>query len=450
LTRAEELKQGILDGDRRALARAATLIENESALGREALASLFPFTGRAVMIGVTGPPGVGKSTLTAALTSVLRQQGKRVGVLAVDPSSSFSRGAILGDRIRMQEHHADPGVFIRSMATRGRLGGLSAGTFDVALLLDAASFDVVLIETVGVGQDEVEISSLADVTVLVLTPGMGDDVQAMKAGIMEIADLFVINKADLPGAERLEQEIRTMQGLSDSEIRIAPVRRTVATTGQGVDDVLGLAMTLAAARLPQSRKESFWPMRIRQMLRERLLSAVRPERMEQIAVAIEERQIDPYTAVDVLANEITGTNEGEHGPGGDVQIDHLGIAVRTLDEGLAFYQKQLGMDLQLRETVTAESVNVAMLPAGNRGGAPRIELLEATTPDSTIAKFIEKRGPGLHHVALKVADLSATLERMKQAGVRVLNEPKRGAGGHLYVFIHPESTGGVLLELIQR
>jgi len=194
--------QKILDGDLRALARAATWIENRSPEAEPLLRELFPHTGRALIIGVTGPPGAGKSTLCDQCVRLLRKEGKTVGVIAVDPSSPYSGGAVLGDRIRMQEHHADPGVFIRSMATRGWLGGLARAATEMTMLLDAAGRDVVLVETVGVGQDEVEIARLAHVTLVVLTPGAGDDVQTLKAGIMEIAQVFVINKSDLPGADK--------------------------------------------------------------------------------------------------------------------------------------------------------------------------------------------------------------------------------------------------------
>ena len=222
----------ILAGDLRALARAATLIENQTASGRELLSSLLPHTGRATIVGITGPPGAGKSTLVDQMTDCLRRESKKVGIIAVDASSPYSHGAILGDRIRMQRHHDDPGVFIRSMATREQLGGIARGTRDLALLLDAAGVDTVLIETVGVGQNEIEIARLANVTVLVLAPGFGDDVQAMKAGIMEVADVFALNKADLPGVERLEQEIRATQH--------ALVQRVIATTGAGVPELIAL------------------------------------------------------------------------------------------------------------------------------------------------------------------------------------------------------------------
>jgi LAO/AO transport system kinase len=385
-----ELKDRILSGDVRALARAATLIENRKAEGRELLQLLSNSTGHALTIGITGPPGAGKSTLAAALTTSLRQQGKRVAILAVDPSSTASRGAILGDRIRMQEHHADPGVFIRSVATRGQLGGLAACTFDLVRLLDAAGFDAILIETVGVGQDEIDVSATADVTLVVLVPGHGDDVQAIKAGLMEIADIFVLNKADLPGVERLEQDIRTMQSLAESgdRNRAALVRRVVATERKGLEQLV--ADVLRAS--PGAKRRSRPP-----------------------------------------AGEVL------------VSIDHLAIAVSSIDDALAFYCDQLGLALAHRETVAEESVHVAMLPAGG----PRIELLEPADAGSTIARFLEKRGPGLHHVALRVTYLESTLARLRAAGARILNEPRPGAGGHIYVFVHPQSTGGVLLELIQ-
>src|SRR5436305_3960637 len=210
-----EQSRKIREGDARALARLATGIENRDPQALETLRELARFAGHAHIVGITGPPGAGKSTLVDALALELRKRGKTIAILAVDPSSRATGGAILGDRIRMQQHHADPGIFIRSMATRGVVGGMARATADLASLMDAAGKDYVIVETVGVGQDEIEIASLAQVTVVVLVPGMGDDVQAIKAGIMEIADIFVINKADQPGADRLEHELRAMLSLSD-------------------------------------------------------------------------------------------------------------------------------------------------------------------------------------------------------------------------------------------
>src|SRR5258707_8390628 len=225
-------------GDVRALARAISTIEDNRPESRELLKAIFNFTGRARVIGLTGAPGAGKSTLVDQLAREYRKQERTVGILAVDPTSPYTGGAILGDRIRMQSHHADPGIYIRSMATRGNLGGLARATTDAATVLDAAGKDIVLIETVGVGQDEIDIVRLADITVVILVPGMGDDVQTIKAGIMEIADIFVINKSDREGADRVEREIRSMQSLAmRTDKWTPPIVKTVASGGKGVAEL---------------------------------------------------------------------------------------------------------------------------------------------------------------------------------------------------------------------
>jgi len=249
---ASQIATRVAAGDARALARAATAIENRTGESAALLRQLAPHAGHAIVAGITGPPGAGKSTLVDALARAIRREGKTVGILAVDPTSRVSGGAILGDRIRMQAHHGDPGVFIRSMATRGAVGGLARATADLALLLDAAGKDYVLIETVGVGQDEVEVAGVADVTVLVLVPGMGDDVQAIKAGIMEIADIFVINKADHPGADRVENEIAGVLSLAHrADGWQPPILRTVATEDKGIVELLD-----AIAKSPRGRGAS--------------------------------------------------------------------------------------------------------------------------------------------------------------------------------------------------
>lgn len=300
-----ELATKILAGDARSLARIATAIENRSPSAESLLKELFPHSGRAKTIGVTGAPGAGKSTLTDRLIAELRREGKTVGVLAVDPTSPYSGGAILGDRIRMLSHHADAQVFIRSMATRGHLGGLSAVTSDMALLLDAAGKDVVLIETVGVGQDEVEIARLADATVVVLVPGMGDDVQAIKAGIMEIADVFVINKADQPGAERLEREILALQSLSTRpDGWTPPMVRTVATDGSGVTETLAAIRSFLARPGAQDRRVANWTLRLRQMLRERVIEQFANIDFQAAAEEVAARRCDPYTITDGWVRQI--------------------------------------------------------------------------------------------------------------------------------------------------
>lgn len=289
----------ILGGDARAIARAATAIENRAADAEPLLRELFPQTGKAVVIGITGAPGSGKSTLVDQLVRALREEGRRVGVIAVDPSSPWSGGAILGDRIRMQRHHDDPGVFIRSMATRGWLGGLARTTTDMALLLDAAGYEYILIETVGVGQDEVEIARLADVTVVVLVPGAGDAVQMLKAGIMEIADVFVINKADLEGADRLEREVKASLALASAKDHAKPpVVLTVAQEGRGIAEALAAVRSRLQGGVRRERAVAAWSVALREMLRERLLEGFSGVNFEAAAEEVAARRRDPYSLVD--------------------------------------------------------------------------------------------------------------------------------------------------------
>lgn len=300
----------VRSGDIRSLARAITAVENRTPEAIPLLKALFPYSGRARVIGLTGAPGAGKSTLVDQLAREYRKQQHTVGIIAVDPSSPYTGGAILGDRIRMTAHTGDPGIYIRSMATRGSLGGLARATSDVSTVLDASGRDVVLIETVGVGQDEVDIVRLADVTVVVLVPGMGDDVQTIKAGIMEIADVFVINKADRDGAERVEREIKAMQSLAMRRDNwTPPIVKTVASDGTGVAElasaIAGYEAFLAKENLLLGKKVENWRGRLVEMLRDELLERILREHVangevSQFAAEIAEHKRDPYELVEQM------------------------------------------------------------------------------------------------------------------------------------------------------
>nr|WP_121256428.1 methylmalonyl Co-A mutase-associated GTPase MeaB [Nocardioides ferulae] len=297
-------------GEPRAVARLISLVEDESPLLREVMAALAPHTGRAQVVGLTGAPGVGKSTSTNALVTELRAQGKRVGVLAVDPSSPFSGGALLGDRVRMQDHALDDGVFIRSMASRGHLGGLAWTTPQALRVLDAAGCDVILIETVGVGQSEVEIAGLADTTVVLLAPGMGDGIQAAKAGILEIGDVYVVNKADRDGADQVRRDLRGMIALADRAEGAwrPPIVKTVAQRGEGLDRVVeeldrhrewlagGGELTRRRTRRARDEIEAIAVT----ALRARWGDVHGRSELDELAAAVAAGESDPYTAADEL------------------------------------------------------------------------------------------------------------------------------------------------------
>ncbi|HMF62808.1 MAG TPA: methylmalonyl Co-A mutase-associated GTPase MeaB [Edaphobacter sp.] len=379
-------------GEVRALARAISLVEGGLAGAAELVRGCREYGRSALRVGVTGPPGAGKSTLVDQMARLLRRDGQTVAVLAVDPSSPYTGGALLGDRIRMQEFSEDPGVYIRSMASRGAMGGLTRAAGDVCALMEAAGWQTILIETVGVGQDEVDVIGLADVTVVVLVPGMGDEVQSLKAGIMEVADIFVVNKSDGGGAERVESEILAMQELAEKRGGwVPPVVRTVATSGEGVAELMGM---------------------VRRCVAEKKGSGL--------------RRLDLGAA------------------GGGLGLDHLGVAVRSIAAARGFYEA-LGLVVSHEETVEHEKVRTAMLPLGTT----RIELLEATEEDSTIGRFLAKRGEGLHHIAVHVEGIDEMFRRLTAQGIRLASDAVRvGAGGHRYFFVHPASTGGVLLEIV--
>jgi len=300
-------------GDLLALARAISTVENRASGWSDLLKALFPHSGHARVIGLTGAPGAGKSTLVDHLARHYRKENRTLGIIAVDPTSPYTGGAILGDRIRMQEHFSDPGIYIRSMATRGSLGGLARATADVSTVLDASGRDIVLIETVGVGQDEVDVVRLADITVVILVPGMGDDVQSIKAGIMEIADIFVINKSDHEGAERVEREIRALQSLAPRhDSWIPPIVKTVASKGQGIADLVvairDYEANLQTGNHALERSTQNWEARLIAMLRDALLEEARQQlpdgAVARYAAEIAAHQRDPYTLVEEIVGRI--------------------------------------------------------------------------------------------------------------------------------------------------
>ncbi len=308
----EEIVAGILAGDERAIARAITATEEESAIAAKILKEIFSHTGKSFIIGVTGSPGVGKSSIVDKLAEFYRNEGEQLGIIAIDPSSAFSGGALLGDRVRMQRHSTDSSVYIRSMATRGVMGGLARATSDAVDILDASGKNIIIIETVGVGQDEVDVVKYADTVVVVLVPGLGDDIQAIKAGILEIADIFAVNKSDLTGADRVVSDLESLFSLFPENSKKVEIIKTVANDGSGISE-LGAAIARHREKMKREkifleRRKKRYKERFFSILKERLLSktieqAIGAKHLQYIE-AISQRRIDPYSAVDEFIGKI--------------------------------------------------------------------------------------------------------------------------------------------------
>ena len=314
------LVEGVSAGDVRAVARAITLVENRDPLAYELVRELYPQTGKAAVVGFTGPPGVGKSSLIACVIAHLRSQGKKVGVVTVDPSSPFSRGALLGDRIRLADHFLDDGVFIRSMSTRGHLGGVSETTLQALLVLDAAGMDVLLLETVGVGQSEVEVASLADTVLLILQPGSGDSIQALKAGVMEIPDVIVINKSDHPAARTMRSEIRSVLALDPATSRRVPIVETEAFRSEGIAELWEAVLEHRA----HLEKDGGLDARRRESVEHEIVSVAVAQARRRLSEAIEQdpelrrllddvhaRRLDPLTATREISERVFKGEGGE-------------------------------------------------------------------------------------------------------------------------------------------
>ncbi|HEX5069513.1 MAG TPA: methylmalonyl Co-A mutase-associated GTPase MeaB [Vicinamibacterales bacterium] len=440
------LTDRILARDPRAIARAISLIEDESPDAARVVGAIYARTGRAYLVGITGPPGAGKSTLVDRLTAEWRKRGSTVGIVCVDPTSPFSGGAILGDRVRMQAHAEDAGVFIRSMATRGHLGGLAQTTAEAAIVLDAAGFDVVIIETVGVGQDEVDIVRTADVSVVTMVPGTGDEMQALKAGIMEIADIFVVNKADREGADRTAASIEAMLSLesfAEGQWR-PPVLRTVATTGSGVAELVTAVeqfRTRTDAAVGQRRRNrAEW--RLRELLGRGFLqhlerAVLEPGELDRLLDRVTAREIDPYAAADGIVRRALAGGASVPAP-----LDHVGIAVRDAAGFAALFAELFGLPTDEPEVVGPHRLRFVA------AGGPTLELVEPVSDAAPVAKFLSQRGEALHHLCFRVSDIEATMASLREKGVRLIDEkPRKGAHGARIAFIHPSSAGGLLIEI---
>ncbi len=451
------LAERVRSGDVRAMARAISLIEDEAEAAAGLVRDIFPHTGRTYLVGVTGPPGAGKSTLVDRLTAETRKAGETVGVIAVDPTSPFTGGAILGDRVRMQAHAADEQVFIRSMATRGHMGGLARATSDAALVLDAAGKSLVIIETVGVGQDEVDIVRTADISIVVLVPGTGDDVQALKAGIMEIADIFVVNKCDRDGADRMVTSIESnlaLQHFGDGEWR-PPIVKTEATTGKGVPE---LWQTITAFRAHSEgtrakRLKARNEFRLRDLLTHRFMEHVEHTLLDDRGVrgaGRAHRQARGRSVYRGLGYSCEGPQPGAGNRKPELMkavLDHVGIAVSDLQASLAFFKDVLG---PARRDQRGDCLAARPRDLPQHRHSRRSKCSKRPPPIRRSRSSSRSAAP-----ACITSRCASTTSRRRwrtcaSRGIRLIDEqPRPGAEGALVAFIHPSASHGVLVELKQ-
>ena len=444
---ARTLAGRVIAGEAAAVGRALSIVINESEGVDELGRSFFAHAGRSHKLGICGPPGSGKSSLINRLLALYRKAGEKVGVLAVDPTSPWTGGAFLGDRLRVQSHAMDSGVFFRSLGSRGTVGGLTSTIFGAIRVLEAWGADRIVLETVGTGQDEVEISHVADTVLYVTTPSLGDEIQAMKAGAMEAADILVLNKADLAERDKALSALEEALALGPRESGGWQVRVLAASATKN-EGVLELAQAAdehrawlkaspeGARRLKdQLRMELSWL--VSRRLAKETLNTISESHLEDLA----HHRTDPFTLGAGLAAR-QGRGRGT--------VDHVGVAVESVAAAAPFYREALGLAVVHEERVESQQVRVAFLAAPGSGPAAcQIELLEPTGAEGAVGRFLFKRGPGLHHVCFRSEDLAGDMRRLKEQGRAPLEDkPRPGARGHQVCFLHPRHAQGVLIELV--
>ena len=411
MERLSSLISAAQSGNKRAVSKLISIVERGGPDAAALSSAIKGHLGNARVIGITGPPGAGKSTLVDRLVRIFRERGERVGIIAVDPSSMFTGGAILGDRVRMSGE-PDDGLFFRSMGTRGAIGGLSGASRGSVNVLDACGFDLLIVETVGVGQSEIEVADLADIVLVVAVPGLGDDIQSIKAGLLEIGDIYVVNKCDLPGGDRVAAELKASLSFAQDDLRHGtPIVMASAKTGFGLVELVE-TIDMQYRFLTDTGK---------------------------IDIRRDMRVIGLQRSYPILVGGAAKMK--------CLHIDHIGVAVKNLTESAAFYTDVLGIKSAGIEEVGEQKVKVMFLPCGDC----EFELLESTAEDGSVARFIEKNGEGVQHIAVRVDDIDAALSELKEKGVRLIDEtPRYGAGGARIAFVHPKATNGILLELCER